>query len=214
MLKFIENLRGKTYAQILTIYLRYLVGSAFVIAAIAQGKLSSFQMPITGPGKPIGELEPLAQFFRVLSESGIYWKFIGWTQMLVGLLLLTQRYARIGALIFFIVMLNIFIITVSYDFRGTPYITGPMLLASLYLLVWDYRTLLPIIDSFKFPAATPIPIVNHYYWLCLGVVMYLSLVLLGIFKTHMALQLGVPFIEGFLGFIIFFLLFRKPATSI
>jgi len=35
-------------------------------------------------------------------------------------------------------MLNVFFITISYDFRGTPVVTGLMLLATVYLLIWDY----------------------------------------------------------------------------
>lgn len=51
------------------------------------------------------------------------------------------RTATIGALVYFPLILNIFVITVSLHFRGTPFITGLMLLASIYLLCWDYDKL-------------------------------------------------------------------------
>ncbi len=79
-------------------------------------------------------------FFETMYQSGIYWKFIGLSQLLAGLLLMTQRYAKLGALINFPIILNIFVITISYEFRGTPIITGMMLLANLMLLIWDRNT--------------------------------------------------------------------------
>ena len=49
---------------------------------------------------------------------------------MAGLLLLTQRYALLGALAYVSIMANILVITLSYDFGGTPIITG-LLLAGL-----------------------------------------------------------------------------------
>ncbi|HET6668759.1 MAG TPA: hypothetical protein VFH15_00875 [Pyrinomonadaceae bacterium] len=42
---------------------------------------------------------------------------------------------------YFPLILNIFVITVSMHFTGTPVITGLMLLANIYLLCWDYDRL-------------------------------------------------------------------------
>lgn len=80
-------------------------------------------------------------FFEVLYRSGPYWRFLGLTQVLAGLFVLTRTTATLGALAFFAIMLNVFFITVSYDFRGTPVVTGLMLLATVYLLLWDYGRL-------------------------------------------------------------------------
>jgi hypothetical protein len=51
------------------------------------------------------------------------------------------RTATLGALMFFPLIVNIFVITVSLHFQGTPIITGLMLLANIYLLCWDYDKL-------------------------------------------------------------------------
>jgi hypothetical protein len=56
----------------------------------------------------------------------------------VAALLLIPRTATLGALLYFPVILNIFIITVSLRFTGTWAITGLMLLANLFLVCWDY----------------------------------------------------------------------------
>jgi hypothetical protein len=54
---------------------------------------------------------------------------------------LIPRTATLGALVYFPIILNFFIIMVSMHFTGTPFITGLMLLANIYLLCWDYDKL-------------------------------------------------------------------------
>jgi hypothetical protein len=55
------------------------------------------------------------------------------------------------------VIASIFVITLSYDFHGTPVITGMMLLATLYLLCWDWHRLRGIVfDAPPFAAALPV----------------------------------------------------------
>ena len=80
---------------------------------------------------------PIGFFFEALYQSGFYWRFIGLCQLVPGILLLIPRTATLGALLYFPVILNIFVITVSLHFAGTWVITGLMLLASTYLLCWD-----------------------------------------------------------------------------
>ena len=60
---------------------------------------------------------------------------------MAGLLLLTQRFAMLGAVLFVGIIANIFVITISYNFGGTPVITGLMLLGTLGLLLWDWNRL-------------------------------------------------------------------------
>ena len=54
---------------------------------------------------------------------------------------MTQRYAKLGAIINFPIVANVFVITLSYDFNSTPVITGFMTLANLLLLLWDWDSL-------------------------------------------------------------------------
>jgi hypothetical protein len=69
---FIEKCKQKSFLQIFTIYLRYLIGGAFVIAAFGMGKFNGQQLLISSPGAGIETLDPLQQFFRVMSTSGLY----------------------------------------------------------------------------------------------------------------------------------------------
>lgn len=93
----------------------------------------------------LGLETPVGFFFEALYRSGFYWNFIGACQLLAALLLLIPRTATLGALVYFPLILNIFVITVSLHFTGTPVITGLMLLASIYLLCWDADKLKPLI---------------------------------------------------------------------
>ncbi|HEY7767595.1 hypothetical protein [Longimicrobium sp.] len=90
----------------------------------------------------IGTDSPVGMLFEVLYDGGgMYWRFLGAVQVAAGVLILVPATATLGAMIFFPLILNIFVITVSYGFRGTPFVTGPMVMASLYLLCWDYDRL-------------------------------------------------------------------------
>lgn len=88
---------------------------------------------------------PAGFFFEALYRTGSYWQFIGGMQVLAALLLLLPATALLGATIFLPLILNIFVITLSLAFAGTPVVTGLMLLATLYLLVWDAHRLAPLL---------------------------------------------------------------------
>jgi len=213
LLKFIDNWKQKTFLQIFTIYLRYLIGGAFVIAAFGMGKVSGTSNLMSSMDHPIQDLQPIQQFFRVMTDSGLYWKFIGWTQIIAGALLMTQHFARLGALIFFGLILNIFVITVSYGFTGTPVVTGLMLLATIYLLVWDLRSLQILIRDEVQMIRLSLPIIQSTYWMWLGAVMMLSIIGLAVFNPNIFLELGIPFVEGLIGCIVFFLIRNKKVAT-
>lgn len=214
---FIEKCKQFTFLQIFTIYLRYLIGGAFVIAAFGMGKFSGQQLNISNAGTPIESLEPLQQFFRVMATSGLYWQFIGLTQVIGGGLLMTQRFAKLGAVIFFALILNIFLITVSYGFRGTPVITGLMLLATVFLLLWDLNSFQFIIRSAlreNLMEPGQLSITNHPVWTALGVVMLITILALVFLKMNVLIQLATVFAEGLLTFIVFFSWRKLQARSL
>jgi hypothetical protein len=149
---FISNLKQSLLFQIIVIYTRYLIGGAFVFASIVKIKGERFltDMNII-EGSPIFSA---AHMFETLYQSGLYWKFIGLSQLVAAFLLMTQRFSKLGALTFFPIILNIFFITVSYDFGGTTYITTLMLMANVALLLWDWDELKVLLN---FPSAAAPP---------------------------------------------------------
>lgn len=129
-----NSLKQKILPQLFIIYTRYLIGGAFVFAAIVKIKGQRFTT-YDGTDTPLNSPFHLLE---TLYQSGLYWKFLGVGQVVAGFLLMTQRYAKLGALIFIPIISNIFVITVSYGFTGTPYITGLMLIANILLVLWDW----------------------------------------------------------------------------
>lgn len=130
-----RQLKNKIWLQIFIIYSRYLIGGAFVYSSIVKIKGLRFTS-VDGSNYPINS--PF-HFFETMYQSGIYWQFLGWGQLIAGLLLMTQRYSKLGVLLFVAIISNIFVITFSIPgFSGTPIVTGFMLLATLMLVIWDW----------------------------------------------------------------------------
>ena len=86
----------------------------------------------------LGLDSPVGFFFEAMYRTGIYWQFIGIMQLTAAVLLVIPRTQALGALVYFPIALNIFLITVGIGFQGTPFITGAMVLASFFLLCWHY----------------------------------------------------------------------------
>ncbi len=209
MLQLLDIWKQKSFLQIFTIYLRYLIGGAFIIAAFGMGKVLGTSNLMSSMDHPIQELQPIQQFFRVMTDSGLYWKFIGWTQIMAGMLLMTQRFARMGALIFFGLILNIFVITIAYDFKGTPVVTGLLLLAATWLLIWDLRSLQVLVRDNVELVRVPLNIMDSAYWMWLGVVMIVTIIGLAMFSPNIILELGIPFLEGLIGLVLFFMIRKQ-----
>ena len=157
-----QALKHSLLVQLAVIYTRSLVGGAFVFASLIKIKGHRFtQMEGTVAGHNPG------YFFEMMYQSGLYWQFIGVAQCVAGLLLLTQRYALLGALAYVSIMANIFVITISYDFAGTPIITGLMLLAGLLLLAWDWNRLRVLVNQPAGPETTS-PLFESRLWEVVG----------------------------------------------
>lgn len=164
----LQRIKEKAWLQIFIIYTRYLIGGAFVFASLVKIQGNRFTAE-SGAGNPINSAW---HFFETLYQSGLYWHFIGVGQFIAGGLLMTQRYAKFGAVVFFPIILNIFVITISYHFAGTPLITGGMLLTTIFLLLWEWDTLKTL---FNLPPDLPTKerLENDKIWTITGITMFL-----------------------------------------
>jgi hypothetical protein len=137
VLKFYLAARKSSFLSMSVIWTRYLIGFAFIPSGLKKVVGMRFtSMPVSNP---------VGFFFEALYQSGIYWNFLGWTQVIAAFLLMTQRFATLGNAIFFPLVFNVFLITYSMQFKGTVYITALMLVASFCLLLWDLPKLIPLI---------------------------------------------------------------------
>lgn len=97
---------------------------------------------------------PVGFFFEAFYQAHGWYRFVGFAQVLAAILLLIPRTSTLGATIFFPIVLNIAIITISVGFQGTWVITSLMFLANLYLICWDYdkfKAILPFGEREKKP---------------------------------------------------------------
>lgn len=90
---------------------------------------------------------PMGQYLEALHHTGYYYTFIGIAQVTAAVLLLIPRTALLGALIYFPVILNICILSFAVRFDGSLLSSPLMVLATLYLLCWDYDRLRYILPS-------------------------------------------------------------------
>jgi hypothetical protein len=141
--------RANPLLQRFTVCTRILLAVGFIPPSLVKIQGERFtSMPIE---------HPVGFFFEAMYRTGGYWQFIGWAQLAGAILLLVPRTATLGALLFFPIILNIFVITVAMHFTGTWVVTGLMLLACTYLLCWDYDRFKPILwaRAEPVPAASP-----------------------------------------------------------
>lgn len=83
-----------------------------------------------GPVWLIEELEPYG--------LGFYGRFIAFSQIIIGYLLVTTRYKLLGSIMMLPLIGNILMVTISLQWRGTPIVLGFLLLLDLIIL-WHYR---------------------------------------------------------------------------
>ena len=194
-----HGIKKKILPQIFIIYTRYLIGGAFVFASLIKIKGNRFT-------SESGELNPINSawhFFETMYQSGLYWKFIGIGQLIAGFLLMTQRYSKLGALMNLPIILNIFVITLSYYFAYTPVITGLMLMANLLLIIWEWDeikilfNLVPNVDN-------SVRLEKDYFWQIIGLSLFIFTFTyrLLVNKYNIGFWIISCFLIGFVGLII------------
>lgn len=162
-----NQFKSNFWAQLFVIYTRFLLGGGFVFASIIKIKGRRF----TTASQEDAAFGTAMHFFETMYQTGIYWQFLGWGQLIAGFLLMTQRFAKLGAVVNFPIILNVFVITLSMDFAFTPVITGMMFLANLGLLAWHWNELRFLINL-PITQDPPNRIENERIWEITGLLMF------------------------------------------
>lgn len=87
----------------------------------------------------------VGRFFEALYQADGYWRFLGAAQVVAAVLILIRRTTALGALIFAGITLNITFITFSLPFGNTAVVASLMLLASAWLVLWEYPCWAPLL---------------------------------------------------------------------
>lgn len=130
--KTFRRVRGRPFFLRFTIFTRILLAAGFLPTGTVK-LLGRRFTTVTTTDSPIGA------FFEAMYQTGLFWNFIGAVQVVAAVCLLIPRLAHLGAALFLPVMVNILVITIALDFRGTPYVAALMVLAVVYLCAWDYH---------------------------------------------------------------------------
>jgi uncharacterized membrane protein YphA (DoxX/SURF4 family) len=126
-----EAKRNK-WIRYFAVFCRIILAAGFIPAGIVKVTGERFT------GLPSNN--PLGHYFDALFLTRYYYTFIGVGQLTAALLLLIPRTALLGAILYFPIILNIWVLASATRFNGTR-LTTLMLLASLFLLVWDHERL-------------------------------------------------------------------------
>ncbi|HEY4326963.1 MAG TPA: hypothetical protein VGN20_23455 [Mucilaginibacter sp.] len=132
--------------QRFAVFCRVALAASFIIAGYVKIKGERFAAGLSSNN-------PLGHYFDALQLTGYYYTFIGIAQIITAILLLIPRTSLLGALMYFPFIVNICVLTYATRFDGTRGVTM-MLLASLFLLIWDYDRLKYILP-FKQPKTEP-----------------------------------------------------------
>jgi hypothetical protein len=122
---------------------------ALAVSFIPSGYVKIMGERFTG----LASNNPLGHYFDALHLTGYYYTFIGVAQIVTAILLLIPKTSLLGALMYFPIIVNICVLTYATRFGGTRLVTM-LVLASLFLLIWDYNRLKHILP-FKQPKTDP-----------------------------------------------------------
>lgn len=141
--RFLDRIHEQTiknvWLQLFTVFTRITLAVGFIPPSLKK---------ILGqPFTILPDSHPVGHYFNALYQTGFYYEFIGWAQLIAALMLLFPITAHLGAMMFLPIIVNIAVLTSSVGFVGTNYITALMALAALYLVCWEYDRWKPLLFS-------------------------------------------------------------------
>ena len=139
LFSFIESLHNILIVKILYWVARVGMGLTFITSGIR--KLPGVEFTLLPTSDPVGA------YFNAMHETGFYWNFIGYFQILIGLLVFFNRFVVMSVLLMMPVTVNIFLVSVSLGMRGTPLITAAMVLGNTFLILWHYKHYLGLLEN-------------------------------------------------------------------
>ena len=136
---FYRYAKQNRWYWLFSVFCRVVLAFAFVTAGLTKVVGERF-------ASGMSELHPMGAYLTALHRTGYYYTFIGYAQMLAAFLLLIPRTVLLGALLYFPIIVNIWLLSYAVRFEGSIVTSPLMVLANLYLLLWHYdriRYLLP-----------------------------------------------------------------------
>jgi hypothetical protein len=139
---------NRWYLRLFTVFTRCILAVGFIPPSIKKILHQPFTI--------LPDSNPVGHYFNALYQTGFYYEFIGWAQLIAAILLLFPRTAHIGAMLFLPIIANIAVLTTSVGFVGTWVVTIFMCLAATWLVAWEYDRLKPLVFRDRGERARPL----------------------------------------------------------
>lgn len=146
-LGFINHCREHVALRLFYWVIRIGFSLAFVLSGVRKLPGIKFtQIPMFNPD---GSENLVGLYFHAMYQTGFYWHFIGYLQIVLGIVLLTNRFATLALILMMPITINICLVSFALDMSGTPIITSFMVLGNAFLILWHYEAYLSILDRAK-----------------------------------------------------------------
>lgn len=142
----LHRARQARWLNLAVVNLRILIGFAFV----PSGLKKVLDQPFTDPDNT----GVFHEFLHAFYATGPFYQFVGVTQLAIAVLLMTQTYATLGALMALPVITTITVFCWSTGVIPTAIVATLMWLGTTALVVWDYDRWRSVIHP-DAPAAAP-----------------------------------------------------------
>lgn len=168
------------YVLLIRLFLGYVFASAG-LCKLTDGQFGQ----LIGPPLLIKQL---AQY-----DLELFGYFIALSQVIVGMMVMSQRYSVLGLIMLVPVNVSILMVTISQNWKGTPYVDAVFVALNVLALLYEWKSLrfLVLPDSTEIKAP---PRVNelfpHVWWGTLGIVFGTLGGCLGIWSLPAALAFG------------------------
>lgn len=143
--QFYSEIKQNRWYWLFSIFCRLALAYAFIVAGMVKILGERF-------ASGLSTIHPMGAYLEALHHTGYYYTFIGVAQVIAAILLIIPRTVALGALLYFPIIINIWILSLAVRFEGS-FVTSPlMVLANLYLLVWHYDRLKYLLPFKKLPS--------------------------------------------------------------
>ncbi|MFY0630711.1 MAG: DoxX family protein [Flavobacteriaceae bacterium] len=137
------KIKGNRWYWLFSIFCRVSLAYAFIVAGMVKIIGERF-------ASGLSIIHPMGAYLEALHHTGYYYTFIGVAQVVAAILLIIPRTVALGAVLYFPIIINIWLLSMAVRFEGS-FVTSPlMVLANLYLLVWNYDRLKYILPFKQF----------------------------------------------------------------
>ena len=142
--KYYFYIKGNRWYWYFSIFCRLTLAYAFIVAGMVKifGERFASGLSIK---------HPMGAYLEALHHTGYYYTFIGIAQVAAAILLIIPRTVTLGALLYFPIIVNIWLLSFAVRFEGSIVTSPLMVLANLYILVWNYDRLKYILPAKIFP---------------------------------------------------------------